>query len=1516
MTQATLGQPVEEKPWRTTLTRNSPFSSLGARLSLIILVALLPAIIVIGWVNVTSQQEARRQAQQELLRLTQLVAKTQEMNLAHTRDILAGIAQFPEVRSGTMPACMERLAAMVQLYPQHAGFGVSNLAGEMFCPSQPLSTTVQVTDRLWFQRAITTGEFAIGEFQHSRPSNIPALGVGYPVRNDVGQVVGVVATSLTLTFLNRSITTTPLPEDAVLAVVDHRGTLIAQWPQPESSIGAALPDGPIRQAILAQQTGITEAIDIAGVDRVFAYMPLTGPGNTPVYLLIGRPSTALYAAADGALARNLALTIILLALALAATWLGSQRLILQPVYHLLRSTELLAAGNLHTRTDFVSDRGELGQLAVAFDGMAEALQQREAERKAAEEKLRASEVRLQHLIDAIPQIVWQADEHGVAIYLNQRWLTYTGLSVEQSLRDANGAIHPDDQAEAVRVWQEVRTLGEPYEYELRLRRADGLYRWHLARCVPIYDSANQLVAWFGTSTDIEDRKQAEIQQRFIIQLSTTISLLGDPDLIEQSVIQALGQHLGAASCNFSEIDLDADQVIIRHLWRESKAADIVGNHTLSKFVLPSFIEQAKHGETLMIHDVTSDPRTVTAGYEQVGVYACCLVPYAEEGQWRAVLSVNFGEPHHWRHGEITLVETVAARFWPLVIKARTEAALRVKEEQLRLVTENVPGLIAYIDRQERYQFVNAAYEHWYNRPRTQIIGHRLSEFIREQSYDHAQPYIAAALTGQSVSFELETSRTGQRVDWLLKYTPDRAADGEVVGFFTLITDITQRKQAERNQQFLLDLDAHTRLLDDADAILTTAAAHVGQYLDVAHCAFKELDAEAQQGVVLTDWRRRDTLPPLRDFHVLLATVGTAITQTLSAGQSVVVNDITQDPRTTAQATDYARVGVQSIARVPLKLKGALLAVLSVADDHPRSWQPQEIRLLEEVLAHIWPLVVKVRAEAALRANERFLQSIADTMPSLLYLYDIVAQRNIYANRQVGEILGYTPAEVQALGPKLMPTLLHPDDGTLVAENLAKLSTLADGETVTLEYRMQHKNEQWRWLSGTETVFARAGDGRVQTVLGVVQDITERKAMEEALRARERELRVITDNIPGLIAYIDRDECYRFVNATYSTWFGRPQAAIVGATLRQITGARYHVIQPYVMRALQGELVYYEETFTFADATRTVWVTYLPNQDDQGIVHGFYALVTDISERKAAEAALRESEERFRPLTNSAPVLIWVNGTDGGCDFVNQAYLNFFGKTLPEVQGFGWQPYAHPDDATAYVNAYLTAFEARSPFRAQARFLNAAGEYCWLDSVGLPRYSATGEFLGYVGSSMDITPLKQAEAMLRQVNTTLEARVAERTHQLAEKNMELERSNKELEKFAYVASHDLRSPLRAIDNLSKWIEEDAGHLLPAPSKEHLMKMRGRVRRMDTLLDDLLAYSRIGRFHYNQELIDGKHLLQNIIALLNVPATFQVTMAEPLPVFRAQRVLLELVLRNLMGNAIKHHHRPDGCVHVIT
>jgi signal transduction histidine kinase len=161
-------------------------------------------------------------------------------------------------------------------------------------------------------------------------------------------------------------------------------------------------------------------------------------------------------------------------------------------------------------------------------------------------------------------------------------------------------------------------------------------------------------------------------------------------------------------------------------------------------------------------------------------------------------------------------------------------------------------------------------------------------------------------------------------------------------------------------------------------------------------------------------------------------------------------------------------------------------------------------------------------------------------------------------------------------------------------------------------------------------------------------------------------------------------------------------------------------------------------------------------------------------------------------------------------------------------------------------------------------------------------------------------IKASENALRELNTTLEERIEQRT-------AELRRSNEELDQFAYVASHDLKAPLRGIRFLANWIQQDAEEVLPSSSQEHLAKLQARVGRMEALLDDLLAYSRAGRKRHPVEPVDIAELVHNLIDIITPPPGFTIHIPGKLPIMQVERPPLETVFRNLIGNAIKHHHR---------
>jgi light-regulated signal transduction histidine kinase (bacteriophytochrome) len=178
----------------------------------------------------------------------------------------------------------------------------------------------------------------------------------------------------------------------------------------------------------------------------------------------------------------------------------------------------------------------------------------------------------------------------------------------------------------------------------------------------------------------------------------------------------------------------------------------------------------------------------------------------------------------------------------------------------------------------------------------------------------------------------------------------------------------------------------------------------------------------------------------------------------------------------------------------------------------------------------------------------------------------------------------------------------------------------------------------------------------------------------------------------------------------------------------------------------------------------------------------------------------------------------------------------------------------------------------------------------------------------------VNPVNRGDELMV-VASIIDISTRRRTEQEQEQQrVELARSNADLEEFAYVASHDLKAPLRGISHLVEWITDDIGPTASADTLENLRLLRGRVVRLQTLLDGLLEYARIGRTRVSYEPVDIPEVVRDVVAVLSPPPKFTVECIEPMPSLRTHRTPILVVLRNLIANSIKHHDRPEGRVTV--
>lgn len=233
---------------------------------------------------------------------------------------------------------------------------------------------------------------------------------------------------------------------------------------------------------------------------------------------------------------------------------------------------------------------------------------------------------------------------------------------------------------------------------------------------------------------------------------------------------------------------------------------------------------------------------------------------------------------------------------------------------------------------------------------------------------------------------------------------------------------------------------------------------------------------------------------------------------------------------------------------------------------------------------------------------------------------------------------------------------------------------------------------------------------------------------------------------------------------------------------------------------------------------------------------------------------------------------------------------------------------HLEDRPRVNTLVRQAVRDRIPVEMDYRILQPSGGFRYLYSKGRPIADESGRVVRMIGTMMDITARKSAKA-------ALEAKAQELSTAndlLTQAKLHLERRNQDLDRFTYAVSHDLKAPLRAIDQLSTWIEEDLDGQLPADNKAQLRLLRQRVARMKALINGLLDFSRVGRSNVVVEAVDLNRLLAEVIDSLAPPKTFTVQVPPDLPIINARRLSLQQVFANLISNAIKHSDRPDGII----
>ena len=560
---------------------------------------------------------------------------------------------------------------------------------------------------------------------------------------------------------------------------------------------------------------------------------------------------------------------------------------------------------------------------------------------------------------------------------------------------------------------------------------------------------------------------------------------------------------------------------------------------------------------------------------------------------------------------------------------------------------------------------------------------------------------------------------------------------------------------------------------------------------------------------------------------------------------------------------------------------------------------KEGRMLRMVGTHS-DITARKQAEDALRKSEERFRLFMRNFPGIAYIKD-ADTCVIFANQGFLTYLGLNPSEM--LG-KTNRDLFPPDFAAKITADDRRV--VDSGQNGMLEETFGGR--VWRTYK-----FAIPQQNDPPLLGGFTLDITNQKEAERLLADSEKKFAAAfrLNPEPMAITVISTGEILD-INRAYEQWSGYSRNELIGQTSLEAhlwveASDRQRVISQ-LNADLSVEGLPVKVRLKNGDIRDVLFSAAIVPLEDQQIL---LTVAHDITPIRQTEQALRKSEQRLSFALEGTSDALWDWDVQTGTTYFSPRYYTMLGYEPDEFPSDydHWRDHLHPDDLRPTEEALVAHFAGDAPgYAIEFRMKTKQGGWRWILGRGKAmERDAAGRAIRMTGTHTDITERKEAEAEIRRLNAELEERVRQRT-------AALEAANKELQAFAYVVSHDLKTPLRGISQIAYWLASDYAQAFDAEGQQLLSMMIARVKRMDSLIDGILAYSRIGRAEGANEPVNLHDALKEARELLAPPDGIMISVDTDFPTVIGDAVRLTQVFQNLLSNAIKFMDKPDGRIRV--
>ncbi|PMB51046.1 hybrid sensor histidine kinase/response regulator [Fischerella thermalis CCMEE 5201] len=976
-------------------------------------------------------------------------------------------------------------------------------------------------------------------------------------------------------------------------------------------------------------------------------------------------------------------------------------------------------------------------------------------------------------------------------------------------------LHPDDRPLVQAAI--ARSIEEQIDYEVEERcyHPDGSLHWLIDRGQLVYDSQGTPIRMVGVTLDITERKRTEAA----LQES-------------QQLFQSFMNHSPVAAF----IKDESGRYVYANSWVEQvygrSQSDLLGKTDFE--LLPSAIAEQFY---------TNDLTVLTSGQPMQ------ILETIQHGDGEHTY-MSFKFPFRNAAGQ----QLLAGVAIDISEKVRAEEELRQREAELRLITNALPVLISFVDAQQRYRFNNQKYEEWFGKPATQVYGKHLWEVLGDAAYATIRPYVEQVMAGQQVTFESKIPyKDGGTRFVSATYVPRINQQGNVAGFVALVSDITQRQQAEE-----------TIHQNEERLRIAQQAANAGVW-DWEIATNQVTWSEEYYRLYGLD--RRTTQPSYENWLL-----------------SIIEQDRDRVDQTTRNVLAH-RTDLNVEFRIfhPNRGERWLTAIGQTFYDH--KGQPQRMTGIA------LDITERKHTELALAKSNQTLEAIIQACPLAIMGLQADGTVKIW-NPAAERIFGWSQQEV--LG-QFLPAI--PNDKR--NEFLNNIAVTMQGQVLAGVETQRRKKDNLPidvalWSAPVDE--AQVGI----SCLSIVADITERKQAEAALRQSEAFNRQILASTEDCIKVLDLEGSLLYMNPGGQKLLGANDiTSLLGHSwVKFWQKADQRAAQEALNTAKAGRVGTFQGYCPTLNGEPKWWdVKVTPIRGADGQIERLLCISRDITERKRSEAALCQSEERYRYLAESIPQLVWTANTEGVLIDINQRWSNFTGLTLAQARTVGWSAVVHPDDVPILSQKWAIAQQDGSYYQAQGRMRRADGVYRWHLHQAVPLKNEQGQVIKWFGTATDIEDQKQLEQ--------------QRIHLLQQEKAareQAEAANRIKDEFLAVLSHELRSPLNPILGWAKLLQ--TRQFDQSTAKRALETIERNAKLQTQLIDDLLDISRIlrGKMVLNVCPVNLVEVIDAALETVRLSAEakgikIQKVVAGDIGLILGDSGRLQQILWNLLSNAVK-------------